>query len=154
MEIWNLLTPDGYTIPTEISNKSIIEPLIKKLQNSLNPTEISDIQLLKNNDKYNGHEWLEALPSQALDNLLTNDQLRITIGFRLGGSLTYSHSCHQCNLPVQPNARQGLNCTRSQGRHLRHKAINEIIITLLIRVKYPTFFYLLTSHYSTASNKA
>ncbi|XP_065315669.1 uncharacterized protein LOC135924537 [Gordionus sp. m RMFG-2023] len=137
IEKWNLLTPDDQTFPTEISNKSILEPLIKKLQNNLNPSDISDIQLLQLNDKYGGYEWLEALPSLTLDNLLTNDQLRVTIGFRLGCSLTHLHTCHLCNLPVQPNARHGLNCSRSQGRHLRHKAINKIIHNALNKAKIP-----------------
>ncbi|CAK9297967.1 unnamed protein product [Gordionus sp. m RMFG-2023] len=135
----------------EISNKSIIEPLIKKLQNSLIPTDISDIQLFQFNDKYGGHEWLEALPSQTLNNLLANDQLRVIIGFRLGCSLTQSHTCHQCSLPVQPNARHGLNCTPSQGRHLRHKAINKIIHNAFNKAKIPNILEP-TTHYKTASD--
>ncbi|CAK9303790.1 unnamed protein product [Gordionus sp. m RMFG-2023] len=38
---------------------------------------------------------------------------------------------------IQPNARHGLKCNLSQGRHLRHKAINKIIHNAFNKAKIP-----------------
>lgn len=70
--------------------------------------------------------WLHALPSSALGLRLSNDEVRISSGLRLGIPLVREHTC-VCGSRVAPNGHHGLSCRRSAGRHLRHRLANDII---------------------------
>ncbi|CAK9291826.1 unnamed protein product [Gordionus sp. m RMFG-2023] len=65
------------------------------------------------------------------------EQLRVTIGLRLGCDIVQPHACIKCKSPVDSKGRHGLNCIFSQGRHQRHSAVNHIINRSLTAAHIP-----------------
>ncbi|XP_065319098.1 uncharacterized protein LOC135927089 [Gordionus sp. m RMFG-2023] len=135
---WTSLAPPEAVLPTILTHQSLFEPLIKKFFKiiSSNPP-LEYIQLLQNADCTSGYEWLEALPSRNLGNLLSDEQLRVAIGHRLGCNIVQPHTCIKCKTLVDSKGRHGLNCIYSQGRHARHAAINLAISRSLTRARIP-----------------
>lgn len=70
--------------------------------------------------------WLRALPSSALGLRLSNEEVRISVGLRIGAELASPHSC-VCGTLVATNGHHGLSCRRSAGRHVRHRLANDVI---------------------------
>ena len=58
---------------------------------------------------------------------MDDEVLRIAVGLRLGVPLCRPHNCHRCGAAVDELGIHGLSCSKSQGRHPRHTAINELI---------------------------
>jgi len=71
--------------------------------------------------------WLHALPFSSLGLHLTNEELRIGIGLRLGAPLVRPHRC-RCGAEVEQDGHHGLSCGRSAGRHRRHALANDVIL--------------------------
>ncbi len=80
-------------------------------------------RLLASASKESG-AWLHALPVTSLGLRLDDDSVRIA---RLGVPVSGPHSCHHCEADVDAMGRHGLSCRMSEGRHQRHRAVNEII---------------------------
>ena len=74
--------------------------------------------------------WMHALPSANLGLRLSNQDIRISVGLRLGAQIVTEHTC-KCGVPVQPNGHHGLSCKRSAGRQSRHHAVNDILARTL-----------------------
>ena len=53
-------------------------------------------------------------------------QLRISIGFRLGANICVAHTCH-CAKRVKRDGLPGPSCTLSAGRFSRHATLNSLI---------------------------
>ena len=70
--------------------------------------------------------WLHALPSATLGLRLSNEEVRIAVGLRLGAPIVRPHTC-QCGQAVLANGVHGLSCKKSAGRHLRHSLANDVI---------------------------
>ena len=66
------------------------------------------------------------------------DCIRIAIGLRLGALLYQPHHCEYCGEAVDLLATHGVSCKRSQGRHYRHAATNDIIHQSLVSIKVPS----------------
>ena len=49
------------------------------------------------------------------------------MGLRLGTAICGPHSCQRCGSAVDELGRHALSCRRSEGRHQRHAALNDII---------------------------
>ena len=64
--------------------------------------------------------WLNALSCQLLGLKLTNSQLRISVGLRLGTPLCVEHVC-VCGKSVDCSGWHGLSCSGSAGRFARHQ---------------------------------
>ena len=69
---------------------------------------------------------------------MADDVVRVAVGLRLGVSLCQSHSCHQCGTEVDHLGLHNLSCRMSQGRHLRHAAVNELVRRALASAKAPS----------------
>ena len=82
--------------------------------------------------------WLNALPLSSAGLRMCDDTIRIAIGLRLGTPLCQPHKCMQCGAEVDQWATHGLSCKKSQGRHSRHAALNDIIHRALISAKIPS----------------
>ena len=82
--------------------------------------------------------WLNALPISSAGLHLDDNSLCITVGLSLGTPLCSPHVCHHCNEQVGILGRHGLSCRRSEGKHYRHAAINEIICRSLTSVNVPS----------------
>ncbi|CAK9293821.1 unnamed protein product [Gordionus sp. m RMFG-2023] len=81
--------------------------------------------------------WLEALPSSNLRLLLTNEELRIAIGLRLGCKILANSLCTLCSQPVDCFGHHFLHCRFSKGRHSRHSAVNCTIFRALRSAQIP-----------------
>ena len=57
---------------------------------------------------------------------LDDQQLRISIGLRLGANICVEHTCH-CGKRVERDGLHGLSCTKSAGRFSRHATLNSLI---------------------------
>ena len=60
------------------------------------------------------------------------------MGLRLGIPLCHPHQCSLCGAEVDNLATHGLSCRRSEGRHPRHSALNDIIHRSLSSAHIPS----------------
>ena len=80
--------------------------------------------------------WIHALPSANLGLRLSDQDIRISIGIRLGAHIVSEHTC-LCGTRVQTDSHYGLSCKRSAGRQSRHHAVNDILARTLRSVGIP-----------------
>jgi len=71
--------------------------------------------------------WLNALPCSNLGLHLSNEDVRISVGLRVGAPLVRPHRC-VCGTEVNEYGHHGLSCRRSAGRHRRHALANDVIV--------------------------
>ena len=82
--------------------------------------------------------WLRALPVSALGLRMDDDAVRVAVGLRLGAPVCGPHQCQHCSMEVDVLGRHTLSCKRSEGRHLRHAALNDIVKRALSAVHIPS----------------
>ena len=82
--------------------------------------------------------WLNAPPISSLGLRMDDEVVRIAVGLRLGVPLCHPHSCCHCGAAVDKRATHGLSCYKSEGRHSRHAAINNIIKRSLAAAQIPS----------------
>ena len=82
--------------------------------------------------------WLRALPLSALGLRMDDDTVRVAVGLRLGTPVCGPHRCQHCSAEVDVLGRHALSCRRSEGRYLRHAALNEIVKRGLIAAHVPS----------------
>ena len=73
-----------------------------------------------------GSQWLNVVPYKNLGLKLDDQQLRISIGLRLGANICVAHTCH-CGKRVERDGLHGLSCTKNAGRFSRHATLNSLI---------------------------
>ena len=81
--------------------------------------------------------WLNALLITSLGLRLSDEDVRVAAGLRLGTRLCYPHTC-RCASHVDDRAIHGLYCAQSAGRHVRHSLINKIIHSVLVAPNLPS----------------
>ena len=69
---------------------------------------------------------------------MDDEVLRVAVGLRLGASLCRPHKCNQCGTDVDHLALHGLSCRKSQERHSRHAAMNDLLKRSLASAKIPS----------------
>ena len=72
-----------------------------------------------------GSQWLNVIPCKKLSLKLSNHQLRIAIGLRLGSKMCERHKC-VCGKVVTEDSWHGLSCLKSAGRFSRHSNLNAL----------------------------
>lgn len=82
-------------------------------------------------------KWLEALPSSQVVTLLDSNSSRVCAGLRLGIAICHPHTCVGCGKDVFAKGRHGLSCKKSQGRHVRHTALNQAVSEGLTKARVP-----------------
>ena len=82
--------------------------------------------------------WLRALPVSSLGLRMDDDTVRIAVGLRLGTSVCGPHQCQHCSAMVDEFGRHALSCRRSEGRHQRHAALNDIMKRALASAHVPS----------------
>ena len=70
--------------------------------------------------------WLNAVTICPLGLKLDNDSLRIAVTLRLGVEMAMPYTCI-CDTQVERKATHGLDCQKSEGKHVRHFAVNDIL---------------------------
>ena len=73
-----------------------------------------------------GSQWLNVVPCKNLGLKLDDQQLRISIGLRLGANICVAHKCH-CGKRIERDNFHGLSCTKSAGRFSRQASLNSLI---------------------------
>lgn len=81
-------------------------------------------------------DWLLAAPISAVGLRLSNEMIRVAVGFRLGASTCEPHQC-VCGSQVDARGLHGLSCRKSTPRHQRHSDMNDIIWRALKRAQIP-----------------
>ena len=77
-------------------------------------------------------------PVSSLGLRMDDDIISICIGLRLGVPLCRPHLCLHCGAAVDEYAIHGLSCVKSQGRHPRHNALNDIVHLSLTAAGVPS----------------
>ena len=101
------------------------------------PDALSRTRLLAASARESG-AWLNALPISSLGLRMDDKTIRVSVGLRLGTTLCCRHTCHHCGAEVNHLGTHGLSCTRSEGRHHRHAALNEIVHRALTAAHIPS----------------
>ena len=73
-----------------------------------------------------GSQWLNVVLCKNLGLALDDQQLRISIGLRLGANICVVHTCN-CGKIVEGDDLHGLSCTKSAGRFSRHATLNSLM---------------------------
>ena len=70
--------------------------------------------------------WLNALPLPQLGLKMTDNEVRIAAGLRLGTNVIHTHTCI-CGHEADDKGVHGLSCHKVPGRRVRHTAVNRLI---------------------------
>ena len=81
-------------------------------------------------------DWLHALPITSCGLRLSDDDIRVAVGLRLGCRICEPHCC-PCGAAVDSSGSHGLSCRRSAGRVARHQYINDILWRAMHRANIP-----------------
>ena len=68
-----------------------------------------------------------------------DQQLRISIGLRLGANICVAHTCH-CGKRVERDGLHSLSCTKSADRFSRHATLNSLLKQTLGSLDLPSMF--------------
>ena len=82
-------------------------------------------------------DWLNAVPIVSCGLLLSDEAVRVAVGYRLGANICRPHAC-PCGKLVDDLGHHALCCSYSAGRHSRHNSINEIIWRSLSKAQIPS----------------
>ena len=96
----------------------------------------TDIARLKAAATLHAVDWLHAPPITAVELRLSDEGIRIAVGFRLGSRTCQPHSC-LCGLMVDAQGLHGLSCRKSAPRQIRHAQMNDIIWRSVKKAQYP-----------------
>ena len=99
--------------------------------------EKSRARLLAASSKESG-AWLHAVPVSSLGLRMDNNTVRVAVGLRLGAAICHPHTCCHCGAEVDHLATHGLSCRKSEGRHFRHSALNDIVHRALSSANIPS----------------
>ena len=75
--------------------------------------------------------WLQALPLSSIGLLLSDREIRVATGLRLGIPVVSPHMCAGCGVQVDSTGHHGLSCKKSAGRQKRHAQVNEVLVRAL-----------------------
>ena len=71
-------------------------------------------------------DWLHAPPLNAVGLRLSDEAIRVAIGYRLGTNISQPHTC-ECSAIVDVRGLHELACRKSGPRHIRHSQLNDLI---------------------------
>ena len=84
-----------------------------------------------------GSQWLNVVPCKNIGLKLDDQQLRISIGLRLGANICVALTCH-CGKRVERDSLHGLSCSKSAGRFSRHPILNSLMKQTLRSLDLPS----------------
>ena len=84
-----------------------------------------------------GFQWLNDVPCKNLGLKFDDQQLQISVGFRLGANICVAHTCH-CGKRVERDDLHGLSCTKSADSVSRHATLNSLIRQTLGPLELPS----------------
>ena len=129
MEIWKTLTPnaesiDGIRHIQRAWDTPVAQSAYTHLETRCDTP--ADTVRLKVIAAPHAGDWLNAPPVTAIGLRLSDEAIRVDVGFRLGCITCQPHICICC---AMVNARwlHGLSCRKSGPRHARHSQLNDLI---------------------------
>ena len=81
-------------------------------------------------------DWQHAPPITAVGLRLSDEDIRIAVGFRLGSKTCQPRSC-PCGSMVNAQGLHGFSCRNSAPRQIRHAQMNDIIWRSVKKAQYP-----------------
>ena len=78
--------------------------------------------------------WIHTLPIRNLGLCLSDREIRVAAGLRLGAQVVRQHTC-VCLNTVDIYGHHGLACRRSAGRHRRHAMANDVLVRAIRAVE-------------------
>ena len=84
-----------------------------------------------------GSQWLNVVPCINLGLKVDDQQLRISIGLRLGAIICVAHTSH-CGKRLERDGLHGLSFTKSTGLSSRHATLNSLIKQTLGSLDLPS----------------
>ena len=133
---WSCMT--GMGLPADIRQRSFDESVVKGQFDALlcgQPDAYHKARLRAAACARSG-DWLHALPITSCGLRLSDDDIRVAVGLRLGCRICEPHCC-PCGAAVDASGSHGLSCRRSAGRVARHQYINDILWRAMHRANIP-----------------
>ena len=126
LEKWLSLTNEQES-PLDGTQKKWTQPdFVKTTQDLISRMDDKRSKIFNAHQGKFGSQWLNVVPGKNLGLKLDDQQLRISIGLRLGANICVAHTCH-CGKRVERDGLHGLSCTKSAGRFSRHATLNSLI---------------------------
>ena len=122
---------------TEMAPENEIYDLILRLADMILRLEPTDVKRFNAFQDRFGSQWLNVIPCKNLRLKLSNQQLRIAIGLRLGSKICERHKC-VCGKDVTEDGWHGLSCFKSAGRFSRDSNLNALIKQSLSSTHIPS----------------
>ena len=118
--------------PLDGTQKNWTQPVfVKTAQNLISRMDDKRSKVFNAHQGTFGSRWLNVVPCKNLGLKLDDQQLRISIGLRLGANICNAHTCH-CGKRVERDGLHGLSCTKSAGRFSSHATLNSLIKQTLV----------------------
>ena len=137
LEKWLSLTNEQAS-PLDGTQKNWTQPVfVKTAQNLFSKKDDKRSKVINAHQGKLGSQWLNFVLCKNLGLKLDVQQLRISIGLRLGANICVVHTCHCCKR-VERDGLHGLSCTKSAGRFSRHGNRNSLIKQTLGSLDLPS----------------
>ena len=137
LEKWLSLTNEQES-PLDGTQKNWTQPVyVKTAQDLISRMDDKRSKVFNAHQGKFGSQWLNVVPCKNLGLKLDDQQLRISIGLRLGANICVAHTCH-CGIRVERDGLNGLSCTKSAGRFSRHATLNSLIKQTLGSLDLPS----------------
>ena len=81
-------------------------------------------------------DWLHAPPLTAVGLRLSDEAIRVAIGYRLGTNICQPHTC-ACGSTVDARVLHGLACRKSGPCHIRHSQLSDLIWQAVKKAQIP-----------------
>ena len=125
--------------PLDGTQKNWTQPVyVKPAQDMISRIDDKRSKVFNAHQGKSGSQWLNVVPCRDLGLKVDDQQLRISIGLRLGANICVAHTCH-CIEIVERDGLHGLSCTKSAGRFSRHATLNPLIKQMLGSLDLPSF---------------
>ena len=137
LEKWLSLTKEQES-PLNGTQKNWTQPVyVKTSQDLISRMDDNCSKVFNAHQGKFGSQWLNVVPCKNLSLKLDDQQLRISIGLRLGANICVAHTCH-CGKRVERDSLHSLSCTKSAGRFSRNATFNSLIKQTLGSLDLPS----------------
>ena len=153
LEKWLSLTNEQESL-LDGTQKNWIQPVyVKTAQDLISRMDDKRSKVFNAHKGQLGSQWLNVVPCKNLGLKIDDQQLRISIGLRLGANICVAHTCH-CGERNEQDGLLGLSCTKSAGRFSRHATLNSLIKQTLGSLDLPVMLELMLGLYRTDGKRS
>ena len=82
-------------------------------------------------------DWLHAAPISTIGLRMSDEEIRVAVGLRIGTKLCEPHPC-KCGSTIDARGLHALSCKKVPGKHQRHNMINDVLWRSLNRASVPS----------------